>query len=597
MTTEFRQLKYYLFTKGNDPQPKSSLPAQPTDEISLVAERIRKELNIKSDITLFKTEDLPILPRSDVRNRVQTWLEQHLEEELDLNAYYEVGEFWPTGGDWSLPKKYDLVAVDSSALEDLKVIHAFPDIGRSRLPAIDGHRSLLGRFGSAPSPSVGCTDLKTTYDGTKSFICAGRPAQRYGPPNALFDYRLARLSHEIRNLDVSELSPGILGIAHELLVASADFYGSEQEREDVIYKILMKIFPNGTRQTCVNGKHWSLSLIFELKNQRGNGGDPTTQAVLDYMAILADVELSGAFRTRSNSPCVSLGFAGSQLTVSTMICTDAVHVEELYCEDLHGGFHVDKRVTSVACTLQAVKNAFEGLELFYKQFEGDHSPSDGSYLLPRPVHAESHVDLVKSLGLRFLYKLSHKGGQVGNTSTERQDNMNHAVYVALGDDVHIPSKEVVIKFALKYNVEAHEALAKIGLAPELYHHCPVLGGCVMIVMEKITGTMAWTLEKAGTKMPWSVYADVERAVQHLHGMDIVFGDLRMPNIMVRELVHRAVLIDFDWAAKEGEGRYPATIIPDSVSHGWASGVERCGLMKKEHDWHMLKALKGACEEA
>jgi len=54
-----------------------------------------------------------------VRKRVQTWLEQHLEEELDLNAYYEVGEFWPTGGDWSLPKKYDLVAVDSSGVESV----------------------------------------------------------------------------------------------------------------------------------------------------------------------------------------------------------------------------------------------------------------------------------------------------------------------------------------------------------------------------------------------------------------------------------------------------------------------------------------------
>ncbi|THV04062.1 hypothetical protein K435DRAFT_714825 [Dendrothele bispora CBS 962.96] len=611
MTTNFNnRLKYYLFTNGNDPQVSHPLNTEAQTLLIDLSEQIKKDTNTPSDIALFKAEDLYVAPRNDIKQRVQAWLEQHIDEELDLSTFQMVEDIWSTGGDWSSPRKYDLVAVDSLALDDLKIVHALPDVSlRPRMTAISDHRSLLERFDSAPTPSAGSTNLKTTYAGKTSYICAGRPAHRHGPPNALFNRSLARLSHEIRYLDPAAISPTIIDIAHKLLEASAAFYDTQNSRKEVMKPVMEKLFPEGIWwQTYIGGKqakpeaYWLLSLIFELKNQRGSHGDPTTRAVLDYIAILADKDLSAAFRTRSNAPSVSLGLAGSELIVSSMISTDAVYVEELYCEDLHGGFDIDERVIRVARVLQAVKNAFDGLNTFYaKLIEDDSSLPDGSHLLPRPVHANApHLDLVDSLGLRFLYKLgSRKGGQVGtNANTERMRNMQHAVYVALGDGTHIPSEEVIVKFTLKYNVEAHQTLAKANLAPKLYHHCPVLGGYVMIVMEKVVGKMAWDWKNFDQrKMPRSIYADVHRAVDILHDKGIVFGDLRLPNILVRDISQRAVLVDFDWAAKEGEGRYPPTIDPDSLSHGWASGVERYGLMKKEHDLHMLEMLKGDCEES
>ncbi|KAL5480411.1 hypothetical protein ACEPAI_1681 [Sanghuangporus weigelae] len=52
---------------------------------------------------------------------------------------------------------------------------------------------------------------------------------------------------------------------------------------------------------------------------------------------------------------------------------------------------------------------------------------------------------------------------------------------------------------------------------------------------------------------------------------------------------RAVLIDFDWCGKDSEARYPTTL-NDTGDIDWAPGVERFGLMKKEHDDYCLRNL-------
>ncbi|KAJ7939208.1 hypothetical protein B0H13DRAFT_1587224, partial [Mycena leptocephala] len=88
--------------------------------------------------------------------------------------------------------------------------------------------------------------------------------------------------------------------------------------------------------------------------------------------------------------------------------------------------------------------------------------------------------------------------------------------------------------------------------------------------------------------PFTVSGDVRRAIGALHDRNIVFGDLRLPNIMICD--NRAVLVDFDWAALVGQGRYPATLSDLDV---WAPTVAPYGVMEKEHDDHMLKAIAAA----
>ncbi|KAK7002083.1 hypothetical protein R3P38DRAFT_3215881 [Favolaschia claudopus] len=107
--------------------------------------------------------------------------------------------------------------------------------------------------------------------------------------------------------------------------------------------------------------------------------------------------------------------------------------------------------------------------------------------LPFPVCAEQpHTPVTTSLHLRFLYKLSRLTGVAidPSLSGDWEANTRNAVFVALGSD----GAEVVVKFARRYNVQAHELLAKSRLAPKLLHHRLVRGGMTMVVMERVVGT-------------------------------------------------------------------------------------------------------------
>ena len=51
-----------------------------------------------------------------------------------------------------------------------------------------------------------------------------------------------------------------------------------------------------------------------------------------------------------------------------------------------------------------------------------------------------------------------------------------------------------------------------------------------------------------------------------------------------------MLVDFDWCALDGQGRYPHTINGDS-SCGWHSDVGPGVVMRKEHDNYLYARLQ------
>ncbi|TFY75892.1 hypothetical protein EWM64_g8122 [Hericium alpestre] len=53
------------------------------------------------------------------------------------------------------------------------------------------------------------------------------------------------------------------------------------------------------------------------------------------------------------------------------------------------------------------------------------------------------------------------------------------------------------------------------------------------------------------------YEDVEKAISLLHNEDMVFGDIRKPNIIAKPN-GGAMLIDFDWVGKHQVSKYPAS---------------------------------------
>ena len=110
---------------------------------------------------------------------------------------------------------------------------------------------------------------------------------------------------------------------------------------------------------------------------------------------------------------------------------------------------------------------------------------------------------------------------------------------------------LVVKFVSRYNALAHRLLAWHGLAPQIYYAstedtaAPTYGGLYMVVMEFFDGeTPTGTLSDG-------LYRHVLDALELLHSHDLVFEDLRAPNILIKG--ETAVLIDFDWCGKAGEG--------------------------------------------
>jgi hypothetical protein len=144
----------------------------------------------------------------------------------------------------------------------------------------------------------------------------------------------------------------------------------------------------------------------------------------------------------------------------------------------------------------------------------------------------------------------------------------------------------VVKFVSTYNAEAHRVLAERGLAPTLHYagteHAvgQTYGGRYMIVMDFFDGVPPVPpLTKRQLEL-------VKQAIELLHSRDLVFGDLRVPNILVKD--ESVMITDFDWCGKAGEARYPATL-NDAVD--WPKGVGPDAVMLKQHDLSMLDKLQ------
>ncbi|KAI9068414.1 hypothetical protein FKP32DRAFT_1561744, partial [Trametes sanguinea] len=84
------------------------------------------------------------------------------------------------------------------------------------------------------------------------------------------------------------------------------------------------------------------------------------------------------------------------------------------------------------------------------------------------------------------------------------------------------------------------------------------------------------------------HAALREAVGLLHARNLVFGDLREPNVLLRK-GGGLMLVDFDWCGEEGSATYPGDINEDG-SICWAENATGGQLIRKEHDLHMLAVL-------
>jgi serine/threonine protein kinase len=154
-------------------------------------------------------------------------------------------------------------------------------------------------------------------------------------------------------------------------------------------------------------------------------------------------------------------------------------------------------------------------------------------------------------------------------------------------------KHIVVKFVERYGEAAHRLLEEQGTAPRLFYFGqvgvnqgdPTYGHLRMVVMEYLDGNTVREASKLGN-IPTTFLEQVRKPLDYLHEQGFVFGNLRDVNVMITR--NREVkLIDFDWAGKEQQVRYPLFL---SDEKKWADGVTPGGIIEKGHDIVMLGRL-------
>lgn len=245
--------------------------------------------------------------------------------------------------------------------------------------------------------------------------------------------------------------------------------------------------------------------------------------------------------------------------------------------------HDDGQCRRIARILYALRESIQRLDLWYQTIK-DVTPFNPSFPAIHPRFFPSpDTYWYDDVPVKFAY--------------QRPLEKNVSCITYLAETIEDNPKDIVVKFVTSYGVDAHRKMASTGFAPQLLYYgridmtpdTPSYGDLRMVVMEYVYGL---TLEDAlkQRKIPPRFKDDLREAFEQLHSAGYVFGDLRQPNVIVtpeEKGKSTAQLVDFDWAGKEGEVKYPVSI---SGSIKWPEGVQGLDYIKKEHDLLMLKSV-------
>jgi serine/threonine protein kinase len=132
-----------------------------------------------------------------------------------------------------------------------------------------------------------------------------------------------------------------------------------------------------------------------------------------------------------------------------------------------------------------------------------------------------------------------------------------------------------VKFVEKpYGVEAHELAMKMNYAPSLVACAKVLPHYLAIVMEWVECRDIEALD-----FP-IILPQIKEFLKIFHGNGMVHGDLRRNNLKVTLDGKRLVVLDFDWAGKEGVVLYPPFM---NLDISWPPNAKTGHFVRREHD--------------
>ena len=466
------------------------------------------------------------------------------------------------------------------------------------------------RPASSPSEIIGSvTKIRELLEGVAAHIYLGRPS---GAPAAIFNPALATLQHRLDHLDQVTVTRQDVMHAADYLNQAIGFYSDETGREKAL-KGLVDIavdqggswntqlkWADGIKPDCCWWHKEFLITVLELKNTVGLAGNPALQAIVDYSKIISQEKVRCSpsahldiitylclqykgFREFCNFPTVLIGVAENRIDISIAVYIGDIHVTKLLTLDATSGFLASDNIVRLARVFVALSLCRKDLAVYYDEIER-RKVLKFSSLFPEPTPADPSDSLPVLTYKHFLSRAGQPASVLaglGNTTT--------AMYIAALDGTE---NEVIVKFTARYNAKAHHILASAGFAPKLHFCGRVVGGLYMVVMDRVDGKSLWQIQTDETPIPTIVLEHVRQAVHLLHQQNIVFGDLRDPNILYDASKSCTLVVDFDWPGEDGVSRYPATLNP---TNQWPEEVLPYGIMHKAHDLWQLKRLEDLCQ--
>ncbi|KAG8900626.1 hypothetical protein FRB99_005939 [Tulasnella sp. 403] len=329
-----------------------------------------------------------------------------------------------------------------------------------------------------------------------------------------------------------------------------------------------------------------LYLITECRLEIGSGGtEPILKAGLRYLEHLREIRSRLEDRMPWPCPCFNISYAGCTFFFSGLAFSDRPHLDILSLAVPLSFHHTDKaHLISAARIFGAAKKAILALRAHYQSITAELStqtvrPTTSLPRRPFP-YANTYTSLSDATEMQFSYLEQSPHGNL-HFIAESQSR-----------------KSLFIKFVHKYNKEVHMKCADKGIAPPLYGYETLPGGWIMVVMEEVGQDYkpyVPEMQKDGFTFPprEDVCQALKEAVDRMHSMHIVHGDVRNVNVLVKRIESMSdgppvLLCDFDWAGHVGEARYPLDVNRKDISR--PAGAIGGELITKEHDLQMMSVL-------
>ena len=265
---------------------------------------------------------------------------------------------------------------------------------------------------------------------------------------------------------------------------------------------------------------------------------------------------------------------GDRVKVEPLTPLFDLSVHEMECDDRY----------TIASSLDALILAVRDLQVHYQALDAE----------ARVNHAPLgyYSRLQKARGFPFLTSYEHNGRQIGFRYDARLDDEKLIFSAIIDQDDDSDHDQCLVKYTRRYSKEAHEHLASHGFAPMLRQCVQVSAGWIAVIMDrsKYKVLHGQKLSNVGQE---KVRRKVNSVVQTLHKEGFVHGDIRNVNILVdiESLASDDVavhVVDFDWAGRIGEARYPIGMNTKTVQR--PAGVKSGELITTRDDEDMVSYL-------